>query len=629
MTQTVSEKKKTHALPLIALFVVAGFASMLNEVQMNIALPSISEIFGLPLATVQWLTTAFMLVVGMCMPIAAYAMQRFPLKKIFLCAIGLLTLGLVVAACANGFEMLLVGRVMQAVGTALFLPMMMTVVLTLAPKDKFGFYNGLIMFVMLAAPAVGPTLAGSILGALGWRWLFIVLIPVLVIIMIVATFFLDNLLETRKIKLDIPSVFLSLFGFGGIVFAIGNIPSMGVASPVTLVSLVVGVICFVFYVRRQVSIDNPLLSFGVLKKPVYRNALILIALVQTILFGSILVCPLFLQAGLGMTALEAGLIMLPAGIINAASSFVAGIIYDKKGVGLAPIGMGIAAFGGFGIAATILMGWDIGVFICFYIVFNIGMPVVLTPLNSSALSSLSQKEYPHGTTLTNTTQQIFGSIGTAVFTLIVYNSPILFFNEGLNAVSNGVEIAFGSIAIVFVVLAIIAPRMLRATPGETTASAPVTFVGVRPVMKTDVFTIPSTATVKDVMEVLFENKTSGLPVVNADGKVVGFISDGDILKALTQQTTTEVSLSFCLAYYKGNEEFAQRLQEVSERNVMDLATKKVLTIDIAASLDTACEVLGERRIKKMPVLQDGKLVGSLSRSDVIRYLLHDFTDVPA
>ncbi|PHP52522.1 MFS transporter [Actinomyces ruminis] len=203
-------KTKNSSLPAMALLVLAGFVCLFNEAEMNIALIAISKLYGIEVATAQWLTTGYMLVTGTFMPLSAFAMGRLGSRKTVLYALTLLLIGIGISAFAPGFGMLLAGRLIQALGCAFFIPVMMAVIITLAPKEKLGTYNGVMMLVLMAAPALSPTIAGFILSSLGLSWMFYIIIPVLLAVIAALTVLLPDTIKPREATLDPASVALSI-----------------------------------------------------------------------------------------------------------------------------------------------------------------------------------------------------------------------------------------------------------------------------------------------------------------------------------------------------------------------------------------------------------------------------------
>ncbi|RTE50806.1 MFS transporter [Actinobaculum sp. 352] len=461
-------------LPTIALLVLAGFVCIFNEAEMNIALIAISKIYGIEVTSAQWLTTGYMLITGTFMPLSAFAMGRFGSRKTVLGALTVLLFGLLVSAFAPNFGILLAGRLIQALGCSFFTPVMMAVIITLAPKNRLGTYNGVMMFVLMAAPALSPTFAGVILTSFGLPWLFYVIIPILILLIIALSIFLPDTIEARQTTLDMRSVIFSILGFGGVVYAVGNAASAGFTAPTTLVPAGVGVIALIVYSRRQLRLERPLLNVRIFANRQYRASIVLVGVLQTILFGTILVAPLFLQDTWGMSASQAGLLILPSGVATAIANLMAGIAYDRFGTRIVPYGLAVCTVGYLGVAAT--MYWDLGKasFAIFCVVYALGLPFAMTALTSNSLKSLEPEQYPDGSSLNNTIQQITGSAGTALFTIIVYRSFTLPGNTYASRLSNGAEVSFLVAALAMLILfdtyLLLRPVLTRRRPDEQVRS---------------------------------------------------------------------------------------------------------------------------------------------------------------
>lgn len=298
---------------IVGLLVFAGFITIFNEVEMNIALSTVSEMYGVPVATAQWLTTGYILVAGALMPLAAFVMGRLGSRSTVVMSLLALLVGVLVSLFSTTFEALLAGRLLQAVCAAFFMPVMFATIMAIAPKDKIGMYNGLAMLVLMAAPAISPTVSGLILSTMGFRWLFTLMLPFLAIALAGMLLFMTDVLERRESRVDVVSVILSCLGFGGVVFGIGQAATYGFVHPLVIVPLAVGAVTLAVYARRQLDSDHPLLNLRILKNARYRRSLLLMCALQLVLFGCILVLPLFLQRGWGLSAMEAGLYMLPGG----------------------------------------------------------------------------------------------------------------------------------------------------------------------------------------------------------------------------------------------------------------------------------------------------------------------------
>lgn len=254
-----------------------------------------------------------MLVVGILIPISALLVQWFTTRQMFLGAMILFTVGTLVCALAPEFYVLLIGRIIQAFGTGLMLPVMMNTILVLYPPEKRGAAMGSIGLVIMFAPAIGPTLSGLILESLDWRWLFYLVFPFGVISVIIAAIYLKNVSDVTKPKVDILSIILSTIGFGGIVYGFSSAggENTGWSSPEVYLTLIVGGIALLLFVWRQLLSKVPMLDLRAFKFPMFSLTTVLLIIVMMALFSTLMLLPIFLQQGLLFTAFASGLVLLP------------------------------------------------------------------------------------------------------------------------------------------------------------------------------------------------------------------------------------------------------------------------------------------------------------------------------
>jgi EmrB/QacA subfamily drug resistance transporter len=413
-----NEKKEIKKGILLFVLISGCFLSVLNQTLLNVALSNLMDVFDVTAATVQWLSTGFLLVNGVLIPTTAFLMKRFTTRQLFISSMLFLLLGTVVCAIAPNFAVLLIGRMIQAVGAGIIIPLMMSVILFIFPAEKRGSAMGLIGFAMIFAPAIAPTLAGFIIDYVSWRWLFISLAPLVFIVILLALKFLVNVSETTKSKLDFVSVILSTIGFGFILYGFSNAGNKGWSSSIVIFSLIVGLFFTVFFCIRQIKSKDPVLNLSVFKYKVFTLTSLLNVLVTMIMYADLILLPIYLQTGRGFTAFEAGLLLLPGAVINAILSPVTGKLYDK--IGAKPLFI-------IGLLFMIPSMWavtDLTASTSFMylmirtIILRIGLSFITMPLNTSALNALPKQLGSHGSAVVNTVRQLAGAIGTAVVVTI-------------------------------------------------------------------------------------------------------------------------------------------------------------------------------------------------------------------
>jgi len=424
--------KQLRVVPIMISLLISGFVGMFSETALNMAINDLIKEFSISHSTAQWLTTGYLLVLGIFIPISGLLIKRYPTRKLFITSLSFSILGVFVAAISTNFTVLLSGRIIQAVGTGLMLPLLFHTVLILFPLRKRGTAMGIVGLVMMFAPATGPISSGLIIDYFNWHMIFWMVIPLLVFALIFGIVFLPNLSNVSKQKIDILSIILSTIGFGGIVFGFSYAGDEGWASPIVLSSLLAGLIALIIYVFRQLSIEEPVLYLKVFKYPMFILGIVVTLFANIIIFSSNILLPLFMQGGLGLSASKAGLLMLPGGIINGIMSMVNGCIFDKYG----PRGLVIGGFTISTIAvwffASVTSTTNAYLIIFFFMLLMVSMSMVTTPSQTNGINQLEPDLYPDGTAVVNSMIQTSGAIGTAIAISILNISQEAF----LNGVSN-------------------------------------------------------------------------------------------------------------------------------------------------------------------------------------------------
>lgn len=408
------DTKRINKGILLTILIFGCFLSTLNQTLLNVALSSLMDVFDVTATTVQWISTGFMLVNGILIPITAYLMKRFTTRQLFISAMSFLLVGSIICAAAPSFSLLLIGRMIQAAGAGIIMPLMMSVVLAIFPVEKRGSAMGLLGLAMIFAPAIGPTLAGFVVEYHSWRWLFIGLIPLVILVIALALKYLVNVSETSKSKLDVISVLLSTVGFGLILYGFSSAGSKGWDDVIVILTLGIGIAVTAVFCLRQIKSDDPLLNLSVFKNKVFTMTSVINVLITMMMYADMILLPIYLQNGRGFTAFDAGLLLLPGALVNAFMSPVTGKLYDRFGakplfiIGLLFIIPSMWAVTNLSESTTYtyLMIRTIGL--------RIGLSFITMPLNTAGLNALPKQLGTHGTAVNNTVRQIAGAIGTAV-----------------------------------------------------------------------------------------------------------------------------------------------------------------------------------------------------------------------
>jgi DHA2 family lincomycin resistance protein-like MFS transporter len=423
-TEHVSDDDGTAARNklVIGLLLVSAFVVILNETIMGVALPSLTRDLGITVTAGQWLTTGFMLTMAVVIPITGFLLQRFNTRPVFITAMSLFSLGTAISAIAPGFGLLLLGRVVQASGTAIMMPLLMTTVLTLVPPATRGRTMGNISIVISVAPAIGPTISGVILSVLEWRFMFILVLPIALAALALGAARVKNVTTPKKVPLDVLSVILSAFAFGGIVFGLSSIGEGAEAAVPAWVPLAVGAVSLVVFVLRQRSLqrrDRALLDLRTFSSRTFTISATVLGIGMIALFGTLIVLPIYLQNVHGLDPLATGLLLLPGGLVQGLLSPVVGRLFDKHGptVLLVPGTILVSAVLWF--MSTVSEATPIPMILGAHVALSIGLALMFTPLFTSGLGSLPSNLYSHGSAIVGTVQQLAGAAGTAVFITVM------------------------------------------------------------------------------------------------------------------------------------------------------------------------------------------------------------------
>jgi len=405
--------------PIMFALIVGMFVAALNETLMGNALPELMKSFEVSAATAQWLSTAYMLVVGVLVPVTAILQQWFTTRQIFLSAMSLFFVGTVISAVSPVFGVLLVGRVIQAIGTGMLLPLVMNVIMTIFPPEKRGGAMGMLGLVVMFAPAIGPTISGIIVDGLSWRWLFYLVIPFALISIIIGAAVLKNVSEVTKPKVDFLSIVLSTIGFGGIVYGFSSAGEHGWSEPQVIWTIAAGGVSLLLFVWRQLLLKQPVMDLRAFRYPTFALVAVLLFVLMMTFFSSAIMLPMFMQGVLMVTAFKSGLILLPGGIVNGIMAPVSGKLFDKFGPRVLVIP---------GLTIAVLSLWQFtrldeatstGFLVAVHIALMIGIALVMMPAQTAGLNQLPSHLHPHGTAILNTLQQVSGAIGTALYISIM------------------------------------------------------------------------------------------------------------------------------------------------------------------------------------------------------------------
>ena len=416
MTET-NTRLNPKDLATITVLIISAFIVILNETIMNVALPVLMHEFKVSEDAIQWLATIFMLTMAVVIPATGFLLQRFSTRGVFLLAMGLFSAGTLLAAASPSFAMLLGARVIQASGTAIMMPLLMTTILDLVPAHRRGVIMGNVSIVISVAPAIGPTISGLILQFLNWRFMFLIIAPIAIAALLIGAPRLNKNAEASGTPLSIPSVILSVPAFGGLVYGLSKLSSNGLDAT-TLAVLVIAVLSLVTFVMLQLKLqrkDHALLDMRPFTYRPFTLSLVLMVLAMVALFGVIILLPMYLQNVRGLDTLATGLMLLPGGLLMGLLAPFVGRAYDK--VGPRPLvipGSVILALVLFGYSRLLGAETPIPVIIGLHLTMSLSLALIFTPAFTTALNPLPHSLHSHGSAVLSTLQQLGGAAGTAL-----------------------------------------------------------------------------------------------------------------------------------------------------------------------------------------------------------------------
>ena len=404
-----------NAKLMAAVLMIGSFIGLFGETALNMALTNIMEDFSIGAGTAQWLTTGYLLVLAILVPLSAYLMRWFTTRQLITAAIILMLIGSLFCALSPNFTLLLVGRLIQALGTGIFLPLMFSVVLMVFPMNKRGAVMGIVGLVLTAGPALGPSFAGLIISVSSWHYIFWLMIVLNLLLLIFGAPKMDNISDLSRPKIDILSLVFSTVGFGGIVYALATLAEASISEAKVWLPLVVGVIALILFITRQFKMESPMINLRVFKYPMFALGTVLMFFNLFMILSVAILIPLYLKSVLGFAALAAGLLMLPGNALNIVMSPIVGSSFDRVGakiytrIGYFLITISAALFV-IVISATTPV-WQIVVLL---MVFFLGISMTIMPAQTNAMNQLPPKMYADGSAAMNTLTQVAGALGTAI-----------------------------------------------------------------------------------------------------------------------------------------------------------------------------------------------------------------------
>ena len=404
---------------ILAAMLFGMFIAILNQTLLNVALPRINTEFNISASTGQWLMTGFMLVNGILIPISAFLFNKYSYRKLFLIALVLFTIGSLVCGISTNFPIMMGGRVLQAIGAGILMPLGSNVIVTIFPPEKRGVAMGTMGIAMILAPAIGPTLSGYIVQNYDWNVMFYGMFFIGIIAIVIGLFWFKLYQSTTNPKADIPGIIYSTIGFGSLLYGFSEAGNKGWGSTEIVTMFIVGTVFIIFFILRELRMKAPMLSLEVLKYPTYTLTTIINMIVMMSLYGGMILLPLYLQNLRGFSALDSGLLLLPGALVMGALGPVAGKLLDTIGIKpLAIFGIGIMTYATWELSKLNMDTTYLHI-MWIYIVRSFGMAFVMMPIMTAGMNALPPRLISHGNAFVNTMRQLAGSIGTAILVTVM------------------------------------------------------------------------------------------------------------------------------------------------------------------------------------------------------------------
>ena len=404
---------------ILAAMLFGMFIAILNQTLLNVALPKINTEFNISASTGQWLMTGFMLVNGILIPISAFLFNKYSYIKLFIIGLALFTLGSLVCAISFNFPIMMSGRVLQAIGAGILMPLGSNVIVTIFPPEKRGVAMGTMGIAMILAPAIGPTLSGYIVQNYHWNVMFYGMFFIGIIAIVIGLFWFKLYQSTTNPKADIPGIIYSTIGFGSLLYGFSEAGNKGWGSTEIVTMFIVGTVFIIFFILRELRMKAPMLNLEVLKYPTYTLTTIINMIVMMSLYGGMILLPLYLQNLRGFSALDSGLLLLPGALVMGALGPVAGKLLDTIGIKpLAIFGIGIMTYATWELSKLNMDTTYLHI-MWIYIVRSFGMAFIMMPIMTAGMNALPPRLISHGNAFVNTMRQLAGSIGTAILVTVM------------------------------------------------------------------------------------------------------------------------------------------------------------------------------------------------------------------
>ncbi|UTH07409.1 DHA2 family efflux MFS transporter permease subunit [Macrococcoides canis] len=417
---------------IITALMAGMFVAILNQTLINVALPVMINDFSISTATAQWLTTGFMLVNGILVPVSAYLIQKFTYRQLFMFAMIAFTIGSVICAISTNFPVMMTGRVIQAVGAGILMPLGTNVFMTVFPPEKRGAAMGMMGIAFILAPAIGPTLTGWVIQNYHWNVMFYGMTVIGLLSIIIGFFWFKIYQPISNPKLDVPGVIFSSLGFGSLLYGFSEAGNKGWDSGIVITTMIIGLIFVLLFVYREISMKAPMMDLRALKYTGFSFTLLINVIVTMSLFGGMLLLPVYLQSIRGFSPLDSGLLLLPGSLLMGLMGPVSGRLLDKFGIKpIAIFGLLIMTYATWELT-KLSMDTSYTTILGIYVLRSFGMSFIMMPIMTAGMNALPQRMIPHGNAISNTVRQLAGSIGTAILVTVMTQQTTAYMGDIAN-----------------------------------------------------------------------------------------------------------------------------------------------------------------------------------------------------
>lgn len=433
--------------------VVICTATSMMSTALATALPSISTALSISDSLTQWLTSGYVLVMGIMMPASAFFVKRVPTKTLYTSTVLTFVVGMVIDLFANDFALLMFGRILQAAANGILMSMAQVVLMTIYTRERHGTVLGWYGLSMSAAPIIAPTIAGVMINIFGWRGAFYLPLVIAVLSLIITVFTMVDIVDVQKIPFDVASFVTCALMFGGITLGVSNITTLGIASPLTWGSLVIGTVGAAVFVYRQFHVDKPFLELRLFRTRQFSLSIVCSMLYYVIVMSYSLLMPICYQRCYGYNPAMSGLFILPAALFCAAMSPVAGKLYDRFGIRktmIVNMACCMAACAG-----MVVVGVDTNIVIPVMLGSIVGISgCMVMPMTSWGVNSVPIVNRPDATALINSLRTVAGAIGMSVMTGVVTSIAVGYEAVDIGTMA-GINTAFIAMAVIAAVLIVL------------------------------------------------------------------------------------------------------------------------------------------------------------------------------